>query len=42
LERARELAGDSHRKTRAALEADGDLRAGELLQIADFIYTRTS
>jgi geranylgeranyl diphosphate synthase type II len=42
LERARELAGESHAKTRAALARADGLRAGELEDIADFIYTRTS
>jgi geranylgeranyl diphosphate synthase, type II len=42
LERARELAGESHAKTRAALARADGLRAGELGDIADFIYTRTS
>jgi geranylgeranyl diphosphate synthase, type II len=44
LERARELAAESHRKARAALaqaSADGD-RTQELEQITDFIVTRTS
>ena len=52
IDRARELAAESHRMAREALaEAaacdaarrvrDGR-RAGELEQIADFIYTRTS
>ena len=41
LERARELAGETHRKARAALaEADG--RTGRLGQIADYILTRTA
>ena len=41
LERARELAAESHAKSRAALaDARGD--TGSLTQIADFIYTRTS
>ncbi len=39
LERARELAGESHRKAQEALSAvSGDPR--DLSQIADFIYTR--
>jgi geranylgeranyl diphosphate synthase type II len=42
LERARELAAESHGKARGALEGAEDLRAGELLQITDFIFTRTS
>jgi len=42
LGRARELAAESHGKGRAALEDTEGLRAAELLQIADFIYTRTS
>jgi len=44
LERARELAAESHRKARAALaqaSADGD-GTQELEQITDFIVTRTS
>ena len=41
LDRARELAGDSHEKARAALaEIDGDTRDLEL--ITDFIHTRDS
>ena len=45
LERARELAGESHDKTRAALAAaaehlGGD--AGALEQVTDFVYTRES
>ena len=41
LERARELAAESHEKSISALaEARGD--TGALTQIADFIYTRTS
>jgi geranylgeranyl diphosphate synthase type II len=41
LERARDLATESHAKSTAALgEATGD--TGALTQIADFIYTRTS
>jgi len=44
LDRARELAADSHRKARAALaqaSAEGD-GTQELEQITDFIVTRTS
>jgi geranylgeranyl diphosphate synthase type II len=41
LERARELARESHGEARAALaEADGDTR--RLGQIADYILTRTT
>ncbi len=41
LDRARELAAESHAKARAALaEADGDTRDLEL--ITDFIHTRQS
>ncbi len=41
LEHARELAAESHAESLAALaEATGDTDA--LIQIADFIYTRTS
>jgi geranylgeranyl diphosphate synthase, type II len=41
LERARELARESHRKARAALaEADGD--TNKLGRIADYILTRTA
>jgi geranylgeranyl diphosphate synthase type II len=41
LDRARELAGESHREAISALEsASGDV--GSLAQIADFIFTRTS
>jgi geranylgeranyl diphosphate synthase type II len=41
LERARELAGESHAKARAALaEAGGE--AGDLAMVADFIHTRQS
>jgi geranylgeranyl diphosphate synthase type II len=41
LERARELAAESHQKALSSLEqADGQV--GSLHQIADFIYTRTS
>jgi geranylgeranyl diphosphate synthase, type II len=39
LERARELAGDSHAKARAALE-EADGRTGTLEQITDYILTR--
>jgi len=42
LERARELAGESHAKARAALAGAEGLRAAELEDIADFIHTRTS
>jgi geranylgeranyl diphosphate synthase type II len=42
LERARELAGESHAKARAALAGADGLRAAELEEIADFIYIRTS
>jgi geranylgeranyl diphosphate synthase type II len=43
LERARELAGESHRKTRAALaDAAPTASPTELEQITDFIYTRSS
>jgi geranylgeranyl diphosphate synthase type II len=42
LERARELAAESHRNARAALAAAAPGGAPELAQIADFIYTRTS
>ena len=42
LDRARELAAESHAKARAALEGRDGLRPGELRQITDFIYTRTS
>ena len=42
LERARELAGESHAKARAAVAGADDLRASELEDIADFIHTRTS
>jgi geranylgeranyl diphosphate synthase, type II len=42
LDRARELAGESRAKARAALAGASDLRAGELEDIADFIHTRTS
>jgi len=42
LERARELAGETHAKARAALAGAEGLRAAELEDIADFIHTRTS
>ncbi|HST40830.1 MAG TPA: farnesyl diphosphate synthase [Conexibacter sp.] len=42
LERARELAAESHGSARAALAAAAPGGAGELAQITDFIYTRTS
>ena len=42
LDRARELAGESHAKARAALAGAGNLRSGELEDIADFIHTRSS
>jgi geranylgeranyl diphosphate synthase type II len=42
LERARELAGESHDKARAALAQAAPQGAPELEQITDFIYTRTS
>ncbi|MDW5594671.1 farnesyl diphosphate synthase [Conexibacter stalactiti] len=42
LDRARELAAESHRNARAALAAAAPGGAGELAQITDFIYTRTS
>jgi geranylgeranyl diphosphate synthase type II len=47
IERARELAAESHRTARQALAAAGGQmdqpdRTGELEQITDFIYTRTS
>ncbi len=42
LERARELAAESHRNARAALAQAAPGGAGELAQITDFIYTRTS
>ena len=42
LDRARELAGESHAKARAAVAGADDLRASELEDIADFIHTRTS
>ena len=41
LERARELAGESHEQTRAALERARELLPGEtraLEQITDFVY----
>jgi geranylgeranyl diphosphate synthase, type II len=42
LERARELAAESHRGARAALAQAAPGGAPELAQITDFIYTRTS
>ncbi len=49
VQRARELAAESHRTARAALaeaaaavDADGAASTSELEQITDFIYTRTS
>jgi geranylgeranyl diphosphate synthase, type II len=42
LERARELAAESHGEARAALAGADGLRSTELEQIADFIYTRSS
>jgi geranylgeranyl diphosphate synthase, type II len=42
LERARELAAESHRSARAALAAAAPSGAPELEQITDFIATRTS
>ncbi len=42
LERARELAAESHANARAALDAVAPDGAPELRQITDFIYTRTS
>lgn len=42
LERARELAADSHRNARAALAEAAPGGAAELEQITDFIATRTS
>ena len=42
LQQARELAAESHRKARAALQAAAPAGAAELTQITDFIYTRTS
>jgi geranylgeranyl diphosphate synthase type II len=47
IERARELAAESHRTARQALAAAGEQihqadATGELEQITDFIYTRTS
>jgi geranylgeranyl diphosphate synthase, type II len=41
LERARELARESHAKARAALE-EADARTGTLGQITDYILTRKS
>lgn len=42
LERARELAAESHRNARTALRLAAPGGASELAQITDFIYTRTS
>jgi geranylgeranyl diphosphate synthase type II len=46
IERARELAAESHRTARRALAAAAQIghaeATGELEQITDFIYTRTS
>src|SRR5256885_16741386 len=42
LDRARELAGESRAKARAALAGAGELRSGELEDIADFIPDRKS
>jgi geranylgeranyl diphosphate synthase type II len=42
LERARDLANESHRKARAALAQAAPGRAQELEQITDFIFTRPS
>jgi geranylgeranyl diphosphate synthase type II len=42
LPRARELAEESHRNARAALTQAVSGHGGELEQITDFIYTRTS
>jgi geranylgeranyl diphosphate synthase type II len=42
LDRARELAAESHRNARAALSTAAPGGADELAQITDFIYTRTS
>jgi geranylgeranyl diphosphate synthase, type II len=42
LDRARELASESHGKARAALAEAAPHGAAELEQITDFIYTRTS
>jgi geranylgeranyl diphosphate synthase type II len=39
LERARELASESHRKARAALEGTA-IRTDDLIRVADFIHTR--
>ena len=41
LERARELAGETHAKARAALAEAGG-QTGRLGQIADYILTRTA
>ena len=42
LERARELAAESHRNARAALAEAAPGGAAELGQIADYILTRTT
>ena len=42
LERARELAGDSHARARTALTRAAPSGAAELEQVTDFIYTRSS
>jgi geranylgeranyl diphosphate synthase type II len=42
LPAARDLAGESHRRARAALDAAAPGSASELEQITDFIYTRSS
>jgi geranylgeranyl diphosphate synthase type II len=42
LDGARRLAGESHLKARAALDGAATGGAGELQQITDFIYTRSS
>jgi geranylgeranyl diphosphate synthase, type II len=42
IDRARELAGESHRTTREALAGAAPAATAELEQITDFIYTRTS
>jgi geranylgeranyl pyrophosphate synthase len=39
LEQARELASESHRKAREALEGAGP-RTDDLIRITDFIHTR--
>ncbi len=41
LERARELAAESHREALAALAGAGG-ETGALRQVADFIFTRSS